>query len=432
MGETKRKLTLVEIQDILSSIPVYAIATPNVYDYNYNLFIGPLKKELERVEIYPTKIPCLKAEIYYRMQKAIVQPRTVVGLQMGTSLGSGNTQATLSSFHSVSALSLTSITLNKIEDIINATHDVKSSSISTVYFAGLKDNINVYSKSQADFLNSFYQHTQGGEAVYLHNLIENIVSDDPIDNVMLAVFLKTYSCNQTRNMNYKYTLTLDQKQLFKYKILLEEVAKVIEAHFPIVEVYFSPQSIGKIYLYSIVEVNIENISALLIKGYSNIEKILFSKCSQSQQWIGYFYDLNFADTLSIPYVDSQKSVNNSIWQIFNTLGIDAAQKAIFKEIKAANREHGATIDDVYIRLLSKIMTKEGVISGVNRYTIKKDLSMGFLSASSFESPIDSLVHSALFNEKDNIKSTVSCLLTGKEALFGGGGCTVKLNTNKLT
>lgn len=66
-----------------------------------------------------------------------------------------------------------------------------------------------------------------------------------------------------------------------------------------------------------------------------------------------------------------KTKSNNIWEVFQTLGIEAARTTIMNEITSVMEGHGMTVDHRHIMLLASQMTSRGEVLGITRHGLAK-------------------------------------------------------------
>lgn len=70
-------------------------------------------------------------------------------------------------------------------------------------------------------------------------------------------------------------------------------------------------------------------------------------------------------------VIGNKTKSNNIWEVYQTLGIEAARTTIMTEITDVMEGHGMTVDHRHIMLLASQMTSRGEVLGITRHGLAK-------------------------------------------------------------
>jgi DNA-directed RNA polymerase beta' subunit len=119
-------------------------------------------------------------------------------------------------------------------------------------------------------------------------------------------------------------------------------------------------------------------------------------------------------------------MTNNIWDIYNTLGVEAARQYIFEELVTIM----PSISTHHSKFLVDYMTKTGMITSISRYTMRSEGS-GALSKASFEETLDNLMNAGLHGETENPNSVSTSIICGKLGTFGSGVCDLKVDVSKL-
>lgn len=262
----------------------------------------------------------------------------------------------------------------------------------------------------------------------------------------------------------KYTscisLNLNVKKIFELKVNATKIIEKIENEFcdticvfspdySIIDVYVNTSDISlpedrvlfinsenmiSIYLEECVEPSLLNLH---ICGIEGITEIFFAKDDETNLWYAETngvcsktgstlkYD-SFKKLLSLKNVDEQKTLSNNMWDIYNTLGIEATREFLINEF--ASIMEG--INDCHAKLLVDRMTYNGFISSITRYTLRKDEG-GVLGKASFEESMDHFLNAAVQGQTDPIKGISSSIICGKRAEIGSGIFDVKLDMSKF-
>lgn len=104
-----------------------------------------------------------------------------------------------------------------------------------------------------------------------------------------------------------------------------------------------------------------------VKGVPDIERVTIVK--QDEEWVIQTAGSNLAKVLSIEGVDTNRSTTNNVYEIWQTLGIEAARTALIKEITNTLEEQGLEVDTRHIMLVSDLMTSKGYLQQIGRHGI---------------------------------------------------------------
>lgn len=134
-----------------------------------------------------------------------------------------------------------------------------------------------------------------------------------------------------------------------------------------------------------------------------------------------------------------KTKSNNIWEVFQTLGIEAARTTIMNEITDVMEGHGMTVDHRHIMLLASQMTSRGEVLGITRHGLAKMRESVFNLASvnfqkqtfflgnnknisflQFEKTADHLFDAAYYGQTDSIDGVSERIILGMPATIGTG------------
>tara|TARA_B110001450_G_scaffold256622_1_gene287798 strand:+ start:4067 stop:8008 length:3942 start_codon:yes stop_codon:yes gene_type:complete len=130
------------------------------------------------------------------------------------------------------------------------------------------------------------------------------------------------------------------------------------------------------------------------------------------------------DSSASDVVDWERSTSNDMWEVYHTLGIEAAAHVIFEQMKAVVAFDGTYVDDRHILLIVDNICHGGSIMPLNRHGINKTEHTSPLMRCSFEETMDVLCEAAGFAQSENARGVSTSIMTGQLANMGTGGCKV--------
>jgi len=125
-------------------------------------------------------------------------------------------------------------------------------------------------------------------------------------------------------------------------------------------------------------------------------------------------------------VDISRTRTNNIWEIYSTLGIQAAKRALYDEFM----EIMSGINACHAKILVDWMTHSGTISSISRYTVKK-AECGALSKCSFEETLTNLVSAGIYGETEITKGVSASIICGKRSKIGTGMFDIKMDLSLM-
>ncbi len=288
-------------------------------------------------------------------------------------------------------------------------------------------------------------------------------------------FYDTFYSNSYQKCKYSIRLRFNKYLLYQYKLEISSIARKIESEYGDCKCVFSPTSIGIIDVY-VDTTNIESpdviiasrkktrkkkkktdedddnliadqmfitdknkdfyfvrdvasdfVMSIKINGVDGIEKIFYVQDKKTEEWEVQTSGTNMRDIMNHHAVNFKSVISNNMWEIFETLGIEAARKFIINETISII---GSGIDISHPELLGDAMTRSGTIRAVNRYGIGKEES-GPLSMASFEQSHENMTKSAARGEEENCSTVSAAIIVGKNARIGSGYPDLMMNTKML-
>ncbi|MDO8511374.1 MAG: DNA-directed RNA polymerase subunit A'' [Nanoarchaeota archaeon] len=324
-------------------------------------------------------------------ENAKVNPGECVGLVSAQSIGEPGTQMTLNTFHfaGVSEMNVTT-GLPRIIEIFDARKDIKTPMMEIFLKEPYNNDIDKLKKFAAKI-----KETTFGELAseYSLNIFDQVLK-----------------------------VTLNKTLLADYDLSTKELAKVIKAKAKGFSVESSDDDLtlaktGKTQelkdLYNLKE----KIKELKITGTKGIKQVLPVK--RGEEYIVLTSGTNLKDILALPEVDEVRTTTNDIYEIYETLGVEAAREAIIREVFKVIEAQGLNIDVRHIMLVADIMCATGVVKGVTRYGVVKEKA-SVLARASFETPIKHLINAALEGEVDYLTSVVENVMINQPVPVGTG------------
>lgn len=135
---------------------------------------------------------------------------------------------------------------------------------------------------------------------------------------------------------------------------------------------------------------------------------------------------NLVEILANPNIDATRTRSNDVWEIFRTLGIEAARNALYQEFADVVGEDA--LNYRHMSLLLDTMTNRGTLMSVDRHGINRgDGGVGPLAKSSFEETTDMLINASIFSEHDRINGVSANIMLGQLPPCGTGDHEVLLD-----
>ena len=155
-----------------------------------------------------------------------------------------------------------------------------------------------------------------------------------------------------------------------------------------------------------------------IKGIDGIKRAIIRKRG-ADGYVVFTEGSNLKEVLNIPLVDRTRTTTNSIVEICDVLGIEAARNSIIKEAHATLSEQGLNVDIRHIMLVSDLMTNDGDVRAIGRHGISGKKS-SVLARAAFEITSAHLLHAGIVGEVDNLDGVAENIIVGQPVTLGTG------------
>jgi len=162
---------------------------------------------------------------------------------------------------------------------------------------------------------------------------------------------------------------------------------------------------------------VEQVRTTKIKGIDGIRRAIIKK--RGDGYVIYTEGSNLSKILELAYVDAAKTTTNSIQEIYEVLGIEAARNAIINEAYNTLQEQGLTVDIRHIMLVSDMMTNDGDVKAIGRHGISGRKS-SVLARAAFEITAHHLLRAAIQGEVDYLDGVAENVIVGQPVTLGTG------------
>ena len=434
-----RYLTQEEIQKIVSFVPLNKHIPSEISIQNRNDVVSEIVKDLKDIQIYPQMIPKLARMIEKKYNESLIQSGEMVGILCAQSIGEKQTQSTLNTFHKAGSSTQTLSTgVSRFSELINTYKEPKHK-VMRLYPLLKSSNI----QHVRDFIGSDIVEIKVGDIIEHISFVENT------DQKQWESFFYDIYSEEFYPHGFDSYITLEchvnMDKLFEYKIDLEYIAKKINDSYDELNCIFSPDNIGMLKLFidnktelfdcdddsrnmmSRVENNVlPQVKDLHVCGIKGISDLYFLKDNDGC----YFFETkgsNFVDSIVCKKIDTSRIYSNNIWEIYETLGIEATRQFLIDEFM----DIMSGINLCHVKILVDRMTFSGNVNSVSRYTMRKD-DCGPLTKASFEETLDTFIKASVFGKKETTQGVSSAIICGKKSNIGTGMCTLQIDFKKLS
>ncbi|KAJ5147063.1 DNA-directed RNA polymerase I subunit [Penicillium atrosanguineum] len=110
---------------------------------------------------------------------------------------------------------------------------------------------------------------------------------------------------------------------------------------------------------------------------------------------------------------------NSVHDMLNLYGVEAARATIVREMDAVFKGHSISVDNRHLNLIGDVMTQSGGFKAFSRNGLVKDSTSPF-ARMSFETTVGALKDAVLERDSDNLQGPSSRIVVGRSGTVGTG------------
>ncbi|MBS1889876.1 MAG: hypothetical protein JST59_01160 [Actinobacteria bacterium] len=133
----------------------------------------------------------------------------------------------------------------------------------------------------------------------------------------------------------------------------------------------------------------------------------------------------------MPKVDSTRTTSNSITEVLEVLGIEAARQSFLNEFREVLKPYGIYINYRHLATLADWMTRRGKLTPINRNGINRISDVSVLRKASFEETVEVLYDAAIFSEVDFLRGVSEKIIVGESVEIGTGNFDILVDKNKV-
>ena len=134
------------------------------------------------------------------------------------------------------------------------------------------------------------------------------------------------------------------------------------------------------------------------------------------------------EVFKIDEVDHTRTISNDIHEIYDVLGIEAARKSIFNELKNFFSPYGIHLNLRHFSLLCDYMTQRGYLTSIDKYGFNS-WNKSPIRKATFGDIVKILFEAGVFAENDELKGISENIAVGKLNKIGTGCFDLKLEIN---
>ena len=161
----------------------------------------------------------------------------------------------------------------------------------------------------------------------------------------------------------------------------------------------------------------DKVSHLMVDGIGNIQRAIVRK--EGNEYIIFTEGSDLQKILEEEGVDPTRTSTNSLHEVAEVLGIEAARISIATELHKTLSEQGLSVDHRHNMLVSDVMTNTGSIQAIGRHGIS-GAKVSVLARAAFEITSTHLLQAGLTGESDVLTGVAENIIVGQPVHLGTG------------
>jgi DNA-directed RNA polymerase II subunit RPB1 len=415
-------------------------------------------------------------------KRSVVSPGEMVGMISGQSIGEVSTQMTLNTFHFAGVASKSNVTrgVPRIEEILSLSSEPKNPSL-TVYLKNEDED----QKEKAQAIMYMLEHTTLEEIVKSTQIcfdpddLNTLISEDTdmieqyraFENMMVEC--SDYTLSENEKSKWIIRIEMDPETMLEKNITMDDVNFTLKNSYDdqiscVYSDYNSDKLVFRIRMNEVIKSasgrggqkktkvmsldqsdqiyvlkNFQDqlLQNVVLRGVKGIKKVIVRKIKDNvvennglyknkEIWVLDTIGTNLLDILGLDYIDYTRTFSNSIVEIYNVLGIEAARQAIYNELVEVIEFDGTYINYHNFSVLVDRMTYTHKMISIFRHGINND-NIGPIAKASFEETPEMFLKAARHAELDTFRGVSANVMCGQEGFFGTSAFQVVLDIDEL-
>jgi DNA-directed RNA polymerase subunit A" len=330
----------------------------------------------------------------------MIPPYEAVGVICAQSIGEPGTQMTMRTFHYAGVAEHVPTGLPRLIEIVDAKKEPK------------KAIIDVHLKSS-------YARSPGEAEKVAKDLASIFVSDvarveDDLENLTIDV---TFSEKDGKGQGVTFHMLRKALEPFCSEIKASENKLVLQPLKEKPKETKAGEKKERKVTAKYVRRLAQKVKDAIVRGVRGISRAVVVKDED-----GYFVragGFNIVGASMHEAVDAKRIYTNNIKEIERVYGIEAARKAIIKEIRDVLEMQKLSVDIRHIMLISDAMTFSGMVKSIGRHGLSGE-KVGVLGRAAFEETIKHLINASAFSEEEKLIGVTENIIVGQTVPVGTG------------
>ncbi len=164
-----------------------------------------------------------------------------------------------------------------------------------------------------------------------------------------------------------------------------------------------------------------------IKGVPDIERVTIVK--QNEEWVIQTAGSNLSKIIYVEGLDLSRVTTNNVYEIWQTLGIEAARTALVREVTNTLEEQGLEVDIRHIMLVADLMTSKGYLQQIGRHGIA-GTKTSVLARAAFEITVPTIAKASMEGQTEALKGVTENVIVGATVPVGTGMVDLYMKVNE--
>ncbi len=348
-----------------------------------------LAEKANSLKVKGKKLQKIVEIVVNEYNKHLVDPNESVGIVSAQSIGEPGTQMTMRTFHyaGVAEISVT-LGLPRLIEIVDARR-VPSTPMMTIYL-------------REEHRNDADEAKKVASGIEMTVLLDIATVETDMGNMQIIVKPDKKMIEGRGITIEQIVLALKKERRLKASIDRDGDNVVLKSDIP------SFRKLQQIF---------EIVRDTKIKGVDGIKKAVIRK--SDDEYVIYTEGSNLTTMLELDNVDPVRTTTNSITEIYNVLGVEAARNSIIHEASNTLDEQGLTVDIRHIMLVADMMTNDGDVKAIGRHGISGRKS-SVLARAAFEITSSHLLKAGISGEVDALDGVAENIIVGQPVTVGTG------------
>ena len=326
--------------------------------------------------------------------KAKAEPGQAVGIVTAQSIGEPGTQMTLRTFHTA-GIGEKNVTLGlpRLIELVDARKKPTTPSMEIYLDKDVAQSKEDATNIARNILQTTIAHIADAETDY----------STEIKLKMNKTKMETRGCKIEDVID-----ALESSKKFKMEVLGETII------LKLVETLDAPSAI-----------TLRNkILKTTIKGVPEIERITLER--KNDEFSISTTGSNLGKVLKVEGINTSNVRTNNVFEIAETLGIEAARNALINELTSTLEDQGLEVDQRYLMLVSDLMCHKGYMQQIGRHGIAGTKN-SVLARAAFEITVPTIASAARTGEIEALKGITENVLVGSQIPIGSGTVDLYMN-----